>query len=119
MKYSDEEKAFLETINKQLDQRVEEIDDPTKDALRRIRRSAIAQATDRSTSRWQWLQPVPIMATISLVLVISLSLRLTMTSSMHPTPALEDIPLLTASDDIEFYNDLEFYRWIEAENLNG
>ena len=59
------------------------------------------------------------MAAVSLVLVLGISLRMTMDITLTPTPALEDIPLLTATDDIEFYNDLDFYQWLEAENLNG
>lgn len=113
------EEEFLEALSNRLDQRVEEIDDSTKDELYIIRKKAINRARIKSASSWRWLKPVPVMALASIVLVVSVSLRVTMTASNSVTPALEDIPWLTASDDLELYNDLEFYQWLETENLNG
>ena len=118
MNNAKDDQEFLKDINNMLNRRVEEIDENTKAALRNIRKAAIAQTVDRTANRWQWLQPVPIIAMASIVLVVSVSLR-TMTTSQQQSPALENIPLLTAADDINFYNDLEFYQWLEAEKING
>ena len=119
MKKSNENKAFLDNINDRLNKRVDELDDATLSALQNIRKTAIAQAENKTTDTWNWLQPIPVMALASIVLVVSVTLQMTMTSSVLPSPALADIPMLTASDDIEFYNDLEFYQWLDAEKLNG
>ena len=119
MKKSNENQTFLDNINDKLDQGVNEIDDATVGALHNIRKAAIAQAENKTINTWNWLQPIPVMAMASIVLVVSVTLQMTMTSSVLPAPALADIPLLTASDDIEFYNDLEFYQWLDAEKLNG
>ena len=119
MKKSNENQAFLDNINHRLNQSVDEIDDATLSALQKIRKATVAEAENKTTNTWSWLQPIPVMAIASIVLVVSVTLQMTMTSSVLPSPALADIPLLTASDDIEFYNDLEFYQWLDAEKLNG
>lgn len=116
---SNQDKAFLDDINNQLDQSIGEIDTSTLSALRSIRQNVLKHASKTSQNKWQWLTPTPIMLTASIVLILSISLRMNMTASIELTPTLEDIPLLTAAEDIDFYNDLEFYQWLEAEKLSG
>ena len=119
MNRSKSDQTFLESINRKLDQSVIDIDVSTKEALQKIRQQALSQKGNNRDVLWSWMKPVPLMAAVSLVLILSVSLRLTMDTMETLTPALEDIPLLTASDDIEFYNDLDFYQWLEAEKSNG
>lgn len=120
MNKQDEEKGFLNAVSKELDQRVDTIDDSTRAALRSIRKQAIALAHDKSGNSWQWWQPYPVIAiTASIALVMSVTLRINMTASMDDFPELKDIAMLMASDDIGFYQDLEFYQWLEAEKING
>ena len=120
MNRHDEEKNFLNQINKKLDQRVGTIDDATLDALRNIRKSAITEAADRSENIFTRFQLYPmVVATAALVLVVSVTLKINMNSAVDDIPGLEDIPLMSASDDIDLYRDLEFYQWLEAEKVNG
>ena len=119
MNRSKSEQLFLESINRKLDKSVIDIDTSTKVALQQIRQQALTQEGNNPGVLWSWMKPVPLMAAVSLVLILSISLRLTIDTIDTLTPALEDIPLLTASDDMEFYNDLDFYQWLETENLNG
>ena len=119
MNKSKSEQLLLESINQKLDQSVIDIEPSTKVALRKIRQHALAHTDKKSAALLSWMKPAPLMAAVSLVLILSVSLRMTLDTASTLTPALEDIPLLTATDDIEFYNDLDFYLWLEAENLNG
>lgn len=120
MNKQDKEKSFLDAVNRELDQRVDAIDDSTRAALRNIRKEAIAQVHDKPGNSWQWWQPYPVLAvTASIALVVSVTLRINMTASIDDFPELKDIAMLMASDDIGFYQDLEFYQWLEAEKING
>lgn len=118
--HDDEERNFLNKVNETLDQHVDTIDDSTRDALRSIRKNAIAEADCQSKNIFTRLQLYPMMATTAaLVLVVSVTLKINMTADVDNLPGLEDIPLMSASDDIDFYQDLEFYQWLEAEKVNG
>lgn len=120
MNRQDKEKTFLNAVNTELNQGVDAIDDSTRAALRNIRKEAIAQVHDRPGNAWQWWQPYPVIAvTASIVLVVSVTLQINMTASMDDFPELKDIAMLMASDDIGFYQDLEFYQWLEAQKING
>ena len=119
MNRSKSDQLFLESINRKLDQSVIDIEPSTKAALLNIRQKALVNKDCKSGALWSLLKPAPLMATVSIVLLLSVSLRMTLDTTNTLTPALEDIPILTATDDIEFYNDLDFYQWLEAEKLNG
>lgn len=120
MKKQDKNGEFLKAVNEELNQRVNAIDDSTREALRNIRKKAIAQEKNTSGNTWQWWRPYPVIAaTAGIVLVVSVSLRMNMTKSIDALPSPEDIALLTSSDDISFYQELEFYQWLEAEKING
>ena len=119
MTESKSDKTFYENISGHLDQRVSDIDSQTISALRAIRHKALSES-----ARQQWffsflLKPKPLVTSLCFALVLSLSLNIYMDPKTTPTPALEDIPLLTAKDDIEFYNDLDFYQWLDVHNSNG
>ena len=124
MKKNNKDDDFLKAVNNHLNKSVDAIDEDTKAALHDMRREALSKTEKGLTEpglieRWFWLRPAPVMAMASLVFVVSVSLQMTSTVSVTPSPALEDIPLLTAADDIELYDDLEFYQWLEAQGENG
>ena len=119
MTESQSDKSFHENISSHLDQRVSDIDSQTVSALRHIRHDVLSETAGQHWSFSSLLKPMPLVTSLSFALVLSITLNMNMISETTPTPALEDIPLLTAKDDIEFYNDLEFYQWLDVHNSNG
>ena len=119
MTESKSDKSFHENISSHLDQRVSDIDAQTISAIRDIRNKVLSEQALQPWSLLSLLKPVPLATSLSLALILSITLNITMFSDTATTPALEDIPLLTAKDDIEFYNDLDFYQWLDVHNSNG
>jgi hypothetical protein len=105
------------------DASVESVDEETLARLSRARFAAVAAADRRRRPAWRtW---VPVAAVASTVLVAVLLWR-----SPEPTTAPTDVAangdvatdpveLLATDDDLDLVqNDLEFYRWLDATDLD-
>jgi len=105
-----------------LDQAVDELDDATLRDLRRVRREALlASKPVVSEKRPAWLLPMGGLATAATVAVLTVSLWLTLPENDPATqlPPLEDLALLGDAESLEFYEDLDFYLWLDDEKEAG
>ena len=93
----DKQQDFLNHASNVLDKSIETIDDETVRRLKQIR----YQALEHKEKKTAWLKPLPAMAATAAAL------------------ALEDMPLLTTNEDLDFYQELEFYNWLDDEQING
>ena len=121
MSHKDKDRAFLDAVKGALDQQHDSIDDETLSALREIRHQAINHADTQSSAWGQFQRPFypALAAAAAVVMVLGVSLTMNLTGTHADQPTLEDMPLLTASEDISFYQNLEFYQWLDAEKLHG
>ncbi len=120
MSEKNQDQEFLRQTRKTLNLQIDAIDDSTRSALSHIRRRAIAQLDSHSTKskfRQGWYPILAATATASVIISIAITINMSATTDRLPT--LEDMPLITATDDIMFYQDLEFYQWLDAEKVNG
>lgn len=112
---TDREAAFLDRAKALLDQRADELDARTLARLQGARR-AVLESRPHSTGaigrpaigRMIWAGGL---ATAT-VAVVAGSLWLLQPATQAPAGALEDLDLLTASETLDFYEDLEFYGWL-------
>lgn len=112
------EAVFLDQAKALLDRRAEELDGLTLERLRRARRAALAgpPRSTRALGRLVWAGGL---ATAAVALVAG-SLWLLQPATHPPVGALEDLEILAASENLDFYEDLEFYRWLaESDGTNG
>lgn len=117
---TEQDKAFLSEVKLSLDRQREAIDRSTQDALRHIRQQALAQQHAPRSHAWINWPVLPALATTATaVVVVSIALTLGTPSRFDVQPDLEDILLITSTEDFMFYEDLEFYQWLEAEKING
>lgn len=108
---SDEERRLVERVTTALDEGVANIDGATRAHLREARRRALAP---RHEHRGWWLSLGG--AVLTSVLVATLWLGRPVTSPAPVVPLEpQDFDLLTATDSLELYRDLDFYRWLAAE----
>ena len=110
---------FLHKLSDILDQSVEEMDASTKARLRDARREAVAASEEKSYAAW--LMPVGSLAAAATVAVLTVSLWMTppdegVNAQLSP---LEDFALLSDSESLEFYQDLDFYLWLDDEQKAG
>ena len=105
---------FLRQVSQQLNDSEAGLDAATRSRLTQIRSKVLESATQPA---WSWKRPVMAMASMAVVAVVTISLLWTPVSVQHDS--LEDLTLLTANDDFDLINDVEFYQWLADEKENG
>ena len=117
--HQDSTARFLHSLSDSLDQSVDALDVSTQARLRAARRKALA--TGETQHRPAWLMPVASLAAAATVAALTVSVWLVpvdMAEDSELTP-LEDIALLSDSEALEFYENLDFYLWLDEENKAG
>ena len=113
MNTHDKEKQFVDNVKKALDLDAENLDAGTQSKLTRARHKALDAGEKKGFDIRQWFTvPVAGWAT-ACILVLGLTFFLKPDGA---PPPLEDIDLLVAEDNLEFYDGLEFYAWLAEEN---
>ncbi len=114
-----EDRAFLQQLRRELDRQVEGQSPSLQGRLRAARREAL-QAEGRTVSRRLWL---PAFAA-SLFVVVTVA-ALWFQSIEHASPDAVvllqaantlDTKMLNEGDDLELYQELEFYYWLQQES---
>jgi hypothetical protein len=106
---------WLAELRARLDESAQSLDAATLSRLNRARQAALAQRRSRVLRGW-WLPAAGLAASCALVLAV-----VAWYPSMHPAgsvpaghPTMSDADI-AADDGIEFYQDLEFYAWLDAQ----
>jgi len=63
-----------------------------------------------------WLAPVSTVTAYASVALIAASLWLMPIAPTKNTLPLDDLALFSASEELEFYENLDFYIWLESDN---
>jgi hypothetical protein len=108
----DKEARFIAAVKTELDRGTQQLDELTIARLRAARRQAVAAHPRRRV----WLAAGGL-ATAALTATL-VALLLFAPAAAPPVSGLEQLELLSESDSLELYRDLEFYRWL-AENTDA
>ncbi len=113
---SRDEKYFLDFARKRLNQGTENLDPDTRHKLISMRNRALDLQESKS---WfpQWA-PLPVMGLLTGVLFIIL-VYAKPGSVQNMDTGLEDLEILASVDQLELYEDLEFYDWLANENYEA
>lgn len=121
-----DEALFLSAAKSTLDDKADQLDPQTRARLAQIRHQAIQAAADRTsgrrvqrTARW-WVPAGGVAVAAAIVFAVILGPEPALTPEQQPASmaVLEDINILTDSEEIEFYRDLEFYEWLAVSEQN-
>lgn len=115
-------------IRRRLNEDVDGLDSATVSRLEQARRLALAAAEGsrrpgrRKIRLWNgpvgdWLVPAGAFASI-IATVVALSLMVA-TPGNGGAGAEDDLELLTAGEDLELYENLEFYQWLQDREQTG
>jgi hypothetical protein len=119
MNASDQEKHFLEKARNLLNEGVENLDRQTCQSLQNIRIGAL-RAMEKSRSgllvSFRWIM-VGGFATAT-VAAVALFFWLSTSPENLPAKQAEDFEIITSQEKIDFYQNLDFYRWLVTEE-NG
>ncbi len=117
----DNENKLETNIRQSLDESVDTLDANTLSKIRQIRAQAIEMAREKANSRHKnWLlnkQGIFVggLAT-ACVMVFAVMVLLKSPTPMQAVP-VDDIELISSSDDLELFEDLEFYEWLEEDGM--
>jgi negative regulator of sigma E activity len=112
---NNDERVFLERVRRTLDDSVDNLDAQTLSRLTQARHDALEQGKSKSYLHKHrfWLTTVGLAATAAAVL---LAIFLTRAPSVPQYySAIEDVEILAASENPEFFSELEFYAWLVEE----
>lgn len=120
MKTEREDREWIDRIKSHLDQQTEQLDAGVLSRLTRARHRAL-EAGRGSAAGWPWKHwmPLPVAglaAAATVLLALALTLGTPETGS-NGTP-LEDLDLLASADQLELYENLEFYAWLAESSGN-
>ncbi len=109
-----DESAFLQHAKATLDRGDEELDPVVTTRLRQARRDALRGRARRPA----WVLPTGALAAAA-SLVIGVGVWLHQPAPRGAAPLLDDVELLSTSEDLEFYENLEFFYWLANEHEAG
>lgn len=124
-KLTEDEITVQNVLNKHLDAQVENLDFNISSKLSAARHQALAGEPRISKKSFgivglQW--PALVVASCAVVLVAFLAVQLnteapeadsSQLATYEPTLFIEDLNILSAADDIDFYQSVEFLEWME------
>ena len=119
MKKDQNDEVLLKQVKATLETAANDLDPALVTRLRGIRREAIAWAGERQFFRaWQWGGAVT--ATV-LIVMFSLNLQNDNVENriIENVSGLDDFLMLSATEDLELYKDLEFYSWLDEIQKTG
>ena len=119
MNTNEQEKRLLEKAKSLLSEAEETLDNQTKKRLERIRLDALS-AAERPGAKFflppRWVTAGALATAAIAGVVIFFWLRAS--PGDFPGKHAEDFEIITSTENIEFYENLEFYRWL-ATKENG
>ncbi len=102
------DQQFTDEVKSVFDQSIEQVDAETVSRLNNIRNIALDTATGKSR---HWIfYPAGAFAAASLAIIIFNVIQHDVSTS---TIKAEDIEIISAADGLDFYENLEFYWWLE------
>lgn len=115
MKENEPKDAFVEKVKIHLDASVETLEERTVSRLRQVRLDTLEAVEGRRFFRIPRWVTASGFATLAVVVVAG-SFWFADHRRNLAASNLEDIEIVAANDHIQLYEDLEFYRWLAAED---
>jgi hypothetical protein len=114
---NDSETHFLEKTKDLLNESIENLDSLTKLRLERIRLKALSAFKEKPSRFFLPLRWIVFgsLAT-STIATVALFFFLNTSPGDFPARHIEDFEIITFQERIDFHQDLNFYRWLAAQN---
>ena len=114
-----DEDTWTQRIRQQLDTSARDLDAATLSRLNQARQAALQAAPKPQPRRWLW--QATFASAFSLAMAIAIWPRLVPEQlPAPPTGTLpEDFTMLAGSENLELYEELDFYAWLDAQPSSG
>lgn len=110
MTASDNNQEFTSTVKQAFEASIKELDEDTVAGIVRCRRHALEQPAARTA--W-FLLPAGALAILALAAVLVFTISQQEVNGLYA----EDLEMLSSSESLDFYEDLEFYQWLDENDL--
>jgi hypothetical protein len=109
------DQRMAQEAKKVFDESVDGLDAATLSRLNRGRQAALSQAARRGK---EWRRWTPAAGVAAAVLLAVITLRGPGEVDVITAPA-SDLEILLGEESIEMFEELEFYSWLETQELDG
>lgn len=120
MNHQDSDKQMIDQVKRSLDQQADELDAATLSKLRQARARAVDEMehkTSRLKPRALWTGGLATAGACAVALMLVWPEDPEITTELGP--AIADAEMLSDENSIEFYQELDFYIWLDQQELNG
>jgi hypothetical protein len=108
---------FTRRIKQRLEAEIQNLDAATLARLGRARAQAVAMAAGKQQATWQWRPDRFGMATAAAVVAALIWQLYPLPTHDLPVADMEDdLEILIANDEMNFYADMEFLIWLEQQD---
>jgi hypothetical protein len=116
MKTPEEEKLFLENVKGLLNEGAENLDRGTQQRLEQVRIEILKSVEEKRAGfftplRWAMIGGF----TAAITAAVGLLFWLPTSPVVLPAKHIEDLEIITSMDHIDFYQNLDFYRWLATK----
>ncbi|GJM17712.1 MAG: hypothetical protein DHS20C13_30390 [Thermodesulfobacteriota bacterium] len=115
----DNEDKLTGHIKQTLDDSVESLDGNTLYMIRQIRAHAIDKAIGKAVpqkNNWTVIMTGALATACVMIFAVMILLKSPASNQLIP---LDDLDLISSSESLELYEDLEFYEWLEDDVLQS
>lgn len=100
------------------DESVDALDGSTLSKLNQGRQAALQELASSSPAR-QWSRWAPVTGAVAAAVVVTVVLQTTGGVDTPDAQSVTDFEILLGSDDLEMLENLEFYSWLDAADLDA
>lgn len=121
MRQEQSEREIIERVGKALDESADNLDLRTQSRLLSIRREAIERMTAPRERRFSIPRWAYASSFVTVLVAVAIALVIVPGPSRHrqQVSKLDDLEIMVSGENLELYEDLEFYQWLESQNRNG
>jgi hypothetical protein len=111
------EAELTRRIKERLEAEIQNLDDATLARLRQARAQAVAIAAGKQPTTWQWWPArIGLATTAALLAAITWQLYSSPTQDLPVADMEDELEILIANDEMNFYADMEFLIWLEQQD---
>lgn len=119
MTNEERDKIFLENVKTVLDQDTADLDAATLSRLRQIRYAAMEESETSQSNWWRRFRlPAVALVTASLIATFTF-VQMRTPEELSATNTFEDMEIIASNDQLDLYEDFDFYAWLAEEQQNA
>ncbi|MBI1921568.1 MAG: DUF3619 family protein [Geobacter sp.] len=121
MRQEPSEREIVERVGKVLGESSDDLDLRTQSRLLAIRREAIERMSAPRERRFSIPRWASASAFVTALVAVAIALVVLSGPNRHrqQVSKLDDLEIMVSGENLELYEDLEFYQWLESRNHNG